>query len=75
MCIRDRPYPSADEHISRKDREEIPSEPPYPEDDIKEQNITNYDFPTVPQRKLSTYETETSMGEQSVPQEKLLIEL
>lgn len=69
------PYPSADEHISRKDREEIPSEPPYPEDDIKEQNITNYDFPTVPQRKLSTYETETSMGEQSVPQEKLLIEL
>lgn len=72
------PYP--DDSINTEQKEQNNSaERPYPDDDrVKQDNITAFDFPTVPQRKLSLHESEpevTEEPEQEIEQEQLLIEL
>ncbi|CAG98080.1 ESCRT-0 subunit protein VPS27 [Kluyveromyces lactis] len=68
------PYPDENTTIENPKIEQA-SERPYPDDHLKQENITSFDFPTVPLRKLSIHGSEQEVKEEPVQQEQLLIEL
>lgn len=71
------PYPTEDEVTSEgSDQKNNVSEAPYPDDTIKQEDITKFDFPAVPLSKIAP--EEQSEKETVLPQkqeEELLIEL